>query len=246
MGFDPITLALAQNNVMSTLLASQSRIIVETELEPFDPNGPNPTQISVPEMLVEGESYTVKIASGVYTSVCKKIMLDGMVAGYIGSPKLLGGEDTGEPFCFATADVVAAITALCFDFNGGTTMTVSQETKTIDPKYLPPSQPKVIDLDSYGIGQVIVGLFANGGGTHSMQTNEQFWADISTDSELRLEQADGPFRFVVDHGVSMKGGNGPVQLSYNFLVMDETGALHNIAVCIGRNGDNIIVNVKVA
>lgn len=136
MGLDLITLALA-TKATDALLTSQSKIIVDTELEPFNPDEPAPTQFQTSEALVEGESYTIKIASGVYTSVCKKIVQDGMVVFYVGSPKLIGGEDTGESFFFATIDAESAILALCADFNGGTTMTVSQETKTIDPKYLP-------------------------------------------------------------------------------------------------------------
>ena len=114
----------------------------------------------------------------------------------------------------------------------------------MDMMTLAMAKPKVIDLDKYGIGNVILGLFASGGGTQILGNMGQFWADISTDKELRLIMKYDPFYFVIDQCARMIGSSA-VQLSYNFLVTNETGTSFNISVSIVRNDGNAVVIVKV-
>jgi len=106
---------------------------------------------------------------------------------------------------------------------------------SFDPITLAMAKPKVIDLDEYGIGVAILYLFANGGGTQTLENVGQFWSDISTDKELRLEMNYSEWRFVIDQCARMmEPGFGAVQLSYGFLVTDEEGTSYEIKVSIVR------------
>ena len=115
-----------------------------------------------------------------------------------------------------------------------------------DPITLAMAKPKVIDLDKYGIGVAILYLFANGGGTQTLENVGQFWADISTDKELRLEMSYSEWRFVIDQCARMIYPDGKAnQLSYGFLVTDEEGTSYNISVSIVKLDNAAIINVNV-
>lgn len=113
---------------------------------------------------------------------------------------------------------------------------------------LPMSKPKVIDLDSYGIGTAILGLVQSGGGTAELPNMAQFWNDINTDKELRLEQNYRSYRFRIDQCVLMKtiAQGTTVQLAFSFMVTELDGSTTTASVAIAKSNDVALIAVKVA
>ena len=112
------------------------------------------------------------------------------------------------------------------------------------------AKPKVIDLDSYGIGFAILYLFANGGGTQELKVVGTFWDDIATNRPLQLVQDYDDVTFVIDQSVRIRMNNDPnniTMLSFSFMAAESTNAVYTIHVAIINtfNGGAAVV-VKVA
>ena len=103
------------------------------------------------------------------------LMLSGPNA-FFGNMGLLGADDTGEPFVGLINNsgvlIFAADTAEKHTI--GIVSATKKEEKvvhTIDPKFLPPMSNGInIDLDKYGIGSVLLELFAQGGGNTTLES----------------------------------------------------------------------------
>lgn len=111
----------------------------------------------------------------------------------------------------------------------------------IDPKYIPEeAYPKIIDLDSYGLGSVILGLVTTGGGIVTLPNMEQFWKDINTNQELRLELNYMEYRFKIDQCVRMNTNlsGSTVQLSFSLMFVQLDGTTVSASVAIAYTGDN--------
>lgn len=150
--------------------------------------------------------------------------------------------DTGEPFLIGYRAKDSAV--IVFTLESTATVSISTETiHPIDPKYL----VKTIDLDSYGIGEVILGLFASGGGMQTIPA-EEFWSDVSTDGVLRLEMDYSGMRLVIDQCVRVRSGEKIEQLSFNFMVsMMNNGTVANYMNYISiihSEGDTAVIALK--
>lgn len=135
-------------------------------------------------VLNAGETYTVQLDSGTYTAVGKAFANEFVEAVYLGNVTLgLGDEpDTGESFMVVDSVDLASNERSLFamDRNNGTHVTVSsvETIHPIDPKYLPEVAPKVIDLDKYGISDIILSLFAQGGGQYESDVKTALWHEL--------------------------------------------------------------------
>lgn len=204
--------------------------------------------------LVVGNTYTVRLADGDYECVCVGGEVDGLEFHWLGNGGLIGYADTGETFVVVEMEVSPEVTEVgwmttVIDTNVGASCTViaSETIHTIDPKYLPPSQPKVIDLDSYGIGIGILELVQSGGGVGQSANMKQFWDDITTDRELRLELNYATYRIVIEQCTRMNisATGAACQLSFAFLLVTDSGTTTSVNVAMARSGDDVVLAVKV-
>lgn len=155
-----------------------------------------------------------------------------------GNLGLLGaGDNTGEPFLYmpnVAEDGTLFGGGIVTTDTGSITVTVTSTTETIvpiDPKYL----LKTIDLDSYGIGQVILGLFASGGGYQEVEGVGTFWDDIATSSPLRLVQPYDNVKFEIDQSVRTRyldNYNRIDHLCFSFMVAPSYDEIYTISVSI--------------
>lgn len=106
------------------------------------------------------------------------------------------------------------------------------------------AKPKVIDLDSYGISEVILGLFAGGGGSMSLEKSEQFWDEVNTDRELRLVATGMGNRFVIDQCTRTFYNEGVLQIYFAMMIVD-SGTMFPVNVAIVQGGNLTTVYVTV-
>ena len=184
-----------------------------------------------------------------YTSVVFDI---GSISGF-GNLAIIGfGDDTGEPFIYLPGTMDGNVEGQVVTTNapGTVTFTVVSKTETvhpIDPKYLP---IKVIDLDQYGIGEAIIGLFAQDGGQVELQDTDAFWGALGDDTNVDVRMYLNYRGTVLELcGVSKAhNGNGRwLQLSASILTLADS--LENIPllyVAIIRSGDDSVVAVRVS
>lgn len=113
---------------------------------PLTPEGGDEPVAIVPEPLIVGQNYEVKLDSGTYIGVCKTF--DGMP--YIGNLALVGGENianTGENYIIATPDNNGSITLAVIDSNNGSHCTITKlKIHKIDSIYFPGLQVPVVDI----------------------------------------------------------------------------------------------------
>lgn len=94
-----------------------------------------------------GKTYTVALASGSYTAVCKYAAGVGWMLGN----QAIGGvsdADTGESFFFFAQQDEKQSVSFLIDVNGGNHCTIStaETIHTIDPKYIPGAVLPVVEL----------------------------------------------------------------------------------------------------
>lgn len=178
-------------------------------------------------------------------------------AAFIGNQSLSGdGNNTGEPF-FIIIDWDDATTLIISETEGEHYLNICRYYKTIvpiDPKYLPETAiPKVINLDDYGIGEVILSLFASGGGTQQLEDVGTFWSDIATNRLLRLTQnyqlgTSSSYTFEVDQSVRVRYANNHDKVAYicfSFTAYAGADNVHTIGVSIYNTGAGASVYVEV-
>lgn len=103
--------------------------------------------------LTVGNTYTVKMDSGSYSTVCKTTNAEGTEIRYLGNAAALGGDDTGESFTIASAQAsIEGIAVAVADFANGTKCTIidpmGRTIHPIDPKYLPGVCLPVVEITS--------------------------------------------------------------------------------------------------
>lgn len=103
-----------------------------------------------------------------------------------------------EPFYIETQGAVSQL--LLLGANQTCTVRIFEKTETIhpiDPKYLPEEvKPNVIDLTQYNavdeggvscsFNDVVLDLFAKGGGNSKLQHDGSFWQDVSRGGNMRI------------------------------------------------------------
>lgn len=116
---------------------------------------------------------------------------------------------------------------------------------SFDPITLAMAKPKAIDLDKYGIGEVVLGLFASGGGRYEMADNNGFWDAVNTDKQLRFVIDASAMGAVVKADVTCytSGTDGTPALVEASFMVDYDG-LHKVTIVIGNNG-GIVISVIV-
>ena len=115
-------------------------VVPKTALEQWTDGSDGPTVAMIPEMFEVGGIYRVETDSGVFTGVCRRETVDGTEMHVIGNAAFTGAVNSGESFGAATLIYGTETTALLYDYNKGTSMTVSKQTETITPikdDYLP-------------------------------------------------------------------------------------------------------------
>jgi len=181
---DMLTLAMAKSYTDSQRLAHSTKevkVLRETH---------NGVCWDTPIPVVAGKTYIVTIDSGIFTSVAKD-------------------DESGNVFlnCFSDKGelVLSYVEFQPIDYAeiaiyGGKTFIVSEEVETIhpiDPKYLPGEvKPNVIDLTQYNavdeggvscsFNDVVLDLFAKGGGNSELQHDGSFWQDVSRGGNMRI------------------------------------------------------------
>lgn len=121
----------------------------------------------------------------------------------------------------------------------------AETVHTIDPKFLP--GPKVIDLTKYtheitsgmseSFNEIILTLFANGGGSQDSIDDDNFWDDVSTDRPLLFvidAEALAPGVTIEAEANSVMRGNGAIGvIEFAFLV--NVGGWSKVTVVFGAN-----------
>lgn len=186
-----------------------------------------------------GDNVTVKWNGVQYTCV----VFDGEGNVGFGNLAVMGAEsNTGEPFLFGNVvyeDGTSAGVFATYD-RGSITVTVKRVTEIvypIDPKYL----VKTIDLDKYGIGEVIIGLVMQEGGYTELDTPQEFWdelrADVGKDFHLKMVfqgstiDISGITRIISEYGFCE-------QVCFNFLVASDLG--------VGKVSVSIVYGAKLS
>lgn len=113
----------------------------------------------------------------------------------------------------------------------------------IDPKFLP---GVVVDLDKYGIGEIILYLFSQGGGTHTAEAVKEFWDAVSKGNELQLTMQYSPFTIQIAGVTRFIGISGDCDnVAFSFTVADTDGSVRSVSVSIARSHPNAYIAVKV-
>lgn len=217
-----------------------------------------PTNIT----LSEGQTYTVKLDSGTYADVCKVMEYEGYPMHYIGNLGLVGLTDNGLPFMAywlpAVGEHEDGAQFSLIDANGGSHITISEAETVhpIDPKYLPEeATPKVIDFDKYGISDVMLTLFGQGGGEYSMGDQSQFWAELTGFNQsssiivkFTFEPFSSEFRTT---NVTIGRDNETLvaySLSTEIVVMYEGNPMRVVVVAndTGDSGTNVVLKLNTA
>lgn len=220
---------LGYSDVVDTLIQPEMSVKKQWEVFEYIP-------------LVYGDTYIVVYDGEEYECKC----LEHNGSNYIGDIRLYTNQ-TSVVEKFLVMDVS---TRDIFVVNDGITHTISvyhrnKNIKPVDNDYL----FKIIDLDKYGIGTVILELLAVGGGITTIADATQFWDDINTEQKLRLEMIYDTYRFKIDQYVrmTMALNDSVVQLAYSFMVVRPDGSTLsvNVAIAYNENGGAIIA-LKVA
>ena len=124
-------------------------------------------------------------------------------------------------------------------------ITFAETITPIDKKYLPVN---VVDLDKYGITEVLLALFQNGGGTFSGNDVGDFWEAVNTENQLKIS-----FMFPPDSRVHVNNitavratfsdGEKTVQVCFECII--NKGTVYRVAVMIVRKSNGADVTVKV-
>lgn len=201
MGFDPITLTLANayTNRQRLAYSEPGKVLLEHEIvsdEGMD--------LGLPLIdIVPGRKYTVTIFEGTESFSneyeAKELHVEGenVHASYLGNLAPIGGEDTGENFLVMSGEMgsegdctaVWRVGTASFE----TISVASPETiHPIDPKYLP---GVTIDCGAYGID--LATLVMSGGGTVEVLQTSEMWQKINenADCDLRFSTVIGGERY---------------------------------------------------
>ena len=107
--------------------------------------------------------------------------------------------------------------------------------------------PLVIDLDQYGIGSAILGLFQQGGGQTNIDNVPQFWNEVATNKPLRMTMAFDVATIWIDQSVRVivEATASVVQLAFAFSIFNN-GGIYNVSVALlngGANNCNVMVDI---
>lgn len=83
------------------------------------------------------------------------------------------------------------------------------------------AKPKHINLDDYGITDVLLGLFQQGGGSFTAKDDRTFWDEVNTDRPLKLSFTFTPINRVTVSGVttvSNESGKFNAQVSFECVI----------------------------
>lgn len=189
-----------------------------------------------------------------------------------GNTAYINGNSDGVPFIHMIypdengnllsgfAEVAVLMTFCGLSFDGSVSIKVFTETTEdlldsegkIASNFMPNwSVSNSVDLDFYGIGQVTLSLFAQGGGNAIVENVRSFWNRLSKKENLLLSLKYSGFTIIIDGHtrfvtVDDEGNFSCANLCYSFMATDETLTSYKIDVSIVRNGDNAVVVVKVA
>lgn len=104
---------------------------------------------------------------------------------------------------------------------------------------------KTIDLDKYGIGEAIFGLFGNGGGSVIVGSSNKFWDDVATDCVLRMEMTVLNMRLAIDQCVHTHLNDIVMQVAFSFTIADGE-QLYTVSASLTNSGTDTKINVKVS
>lgn len=104
---------------------------------------------------------------------------------------------------------------------------------------------KTIDLDKYGIGEAIFGLFGNGGGSVIVGSSNKFWDDVATDRVLRMEMTVLNMRLAIDQCVHTHLNDIVMQVAFSFTIADGE-QLYTVSASLTNSGTDTKINVKVS
>lgn len=207
------------------------------------------TQSPAPFVLTEGKHYKV-VWNGVEYD-CVAYQSENGPEIYIGNHDFAypGYWVDGEPFFIGTYTSYDSTTVMSiYSTDAQATFSISGETVyTTNPEYMPDEfKPKVIDLDKYGIGATILGLFASGGGSTMVEGAGQICVDATTTQELRLVMAGMGFSFVIDQCTRAYLNDYVCQIAFAVMLY-YNGGIYSMDVAIVRKNDvdaNVHVSIK--
>jgi len=208
-------------------------------------------QSPAPFLLVEGKRYKVIWNSVEYDCVAYQ--------NPIGPEILIGNFDfidpvgsySGEPFCigaYENWDSTTYMNITSFDSQAAFSI-IEGTVHTIDQKYLPEEvKTKAIDLDEYGIGQIILRLTSQGGGSMELEDTDVFWDALGENANVDMRMYLNYSGTILECGGVSKAHNGNgrwLQLSSSILTtVNDNSIPIQIDICITRNGSSSYVHVQ--
>lgn len=176
--------------------------------------GYHETYVSIPGIdLVPGKTYIVRFDNRYYTSICKDRP---------GNPSYIGSLDhnTDEPFMLQNSgDSI-------YGYIDGSATYCSIIEKEGGQRFIESGQQfKTINLDKYGITEMLLQLFTNGGGHDFVSGSmEEFWTEVSTNVMLRLEATypTNGVKMVFDQPDRIMYKNKAVAISWAYSAYDSS------------------------
>lgn len=118
--------------------------------------------------------------------------------------------------------------------------------ETFLPELLPEwCEQKLIDLDRYGMGQYILYLFSQGGGTHTLENMSDFWQAVGVHNDVLMIMKYQAYTIVIGGTTRFTQGIMCANMAFNFMVSDGANT-YSVSVSIARDQNNAaIITVKV-
>ena len=102
----------------------------------------------------------------------------------------------------------------------------------ITPEQLPEwCEQKLVNLDSYGLGQVILGLFLQGGGTLEVEDATDFWDSLSVPNDVILGLYHDGSTIIIGGTTRFMKGLICEAIAFSFMIFDGTNS-YTISVFI--------------
>ena len=105
-------------------------------------------------------------------------------------------------------------------------------------------KPKVIDLDEYGIGELILGLMSQGGGDIRIDSPKDFWQAVNTKNGLRLRMVYTNLVAEITGITQFYNSGKCVGINFAITASDATTTLSvNVSIVSDGSGTFVVVTV---
>lgn len=113
--------------------------------------------------------------------------------------------------------------------------------------YTDSKQPLVVDLDKYGLGEILLYYYSQGGGAKGFEDNSEFWNEFKPVSDVILRMGYNGYEICMpvtnliwyDNGTTCGG------VSCSFTVVSDTMEIGTVNIAFSKYGSTTIVVVKV-